>query len=162
MVALFAEYAPALLLSFLHGDADAGHLAACLVHQVYEGVHGLTVGKEVIDYQHAVRGLQVGLGDKHVVHLLVGERIGLRHVLVVGAVCRLALLGKHHGHVIHIAQHGGNGNAARLDGEHFVYCHIAKAPLQLVGYLAHDVNVNLMVQEVVYLQDITLLDITVG
>ena len=90
-----------------------------------------------------------------------GERVCLRDVFVVSAIGRLALLGEHHRHVINVAQHGGNGYAACLDGQHFVDSDTTKTTFQLIGYLAHNVDVNLMIEEVVNLQYVALLDITI-
>ena len=59
-IALLTQQATALLLAFLHGDAYACHLATSLTYQVYEGMDSLTVGQEIVDYQHAVRRVQIG------------------------------------------------------------------------------------------------------
>ena len=48
-IALLTQQATALLLAFLHGDADACHLATSLTYQVYEGMDGLNVGQEIVD-----------------------------------------------------------------------------------------------------------------
>ena len=52
---------------------------------------------------------------------LVGEGIGFRHILVVGAVGRLALFGKYDRHVVEVAEQRGDGNSAGLDGKYLVY-----------------------------------------
>ena len=61
MVTFLAQDAAALLLAFLHSDANACHLAFSLMHQVYKRMCCLTVGKKVIDYQYTVSWLQVRL-----------------------------------------------------------------------------------------------------
>ena len=60
MVAGFAQYASALLLAFLNGYADANDFAACLMDDVDEGLGSLSVGKEVIDNEHLVGGVEIG------------------------------------------------------------------------------------------------------
>ena len=70
------------------------------MNQVDKGVDGLTIGHEVIDHENAVSGVQIGLGDKHLVGLFVGKGVGLRYIFVVSTVGSLTLLGKDHRHVV--------------------------------------------------------------
>lgn len=92
------------------------------------------------------------------IHSLVSERIGLRHVFIVGAVGRLALLGKHHRHIVQVAKQGSNGNATSLDGQHLVHLNAFKSTLKLVGHLTDDINVDLMVEEIVNFQEVSRLN----
>ena len=88
----------------------------------------------------------------------MGKGIGLRHVFVVGAVGRLAFLGEDHRHIVQVAQHGGKGNAAGLDGKHLVDFHPRETPFHFVSHLTHDADVDLMVQEIVNLQYVAWFD----
>ena len=112
----------ALLLTFLYGYADADNLAASLLDDVDEGKACLSVGKEIVNDEHFVVGSEIWARHKHVVVALVGERVCLRHIFVVGAIGCLAFFGEHHRHVVEVAEEHGNGNAARLDGENLSHC----------------------------------------
>ena len=158
MIACLTQYLSAFLLPLLDGDANAYHLASCLLHDVDEGKASLTVGKEVVNNQHLVVGCEIWARDEHVVMALVGEGVSLRHVLVVGAVGSLTFFCKHYGHVVEVAEQCSDGYAARLDGKNFVDRLTAEASFELVCNLAYDVNVNLMVQEVIHFQDVAFLN----
>ena len=158
LIALLTERCPTLLLAFLDGDANAGYLASRLLHQVDEGVGSLTVGQEIVHDQHLVGGVEIGLGDEDVVELLMSEGIGVGDIFVIGTIGRLTLLRKDHGYVVEVAQERGNGNAAGLDGEDLVDFHPAEPALELIGHLAHDVYVYLMVQKTIDLEDVALFD----
>ena len=86
----------------------------------------------------------------------------MRDVLVVGAVGCLALLGEDHRHVIQVTEQSSDGDAACLDGEYSIHFHTLESTLELVGHLAHDVDVDLVVEETVNLEDVALLDDPVG
>ena len=158
LVALLAEHSTTLLLAFLDGNAYAGYLASRLLHQVDEGMGSLAVGQEIVHNQHLVGGVEIGLGDEDIVELLMGEGIGVRDVFVIGTIGRLTLLRKDHRYVVEVAQERSNGNAAGLDGQDLVDFHPAEPALELVGHLAHDVYVYLMVQKTIDLEDIALFD----
>ena len=128
------------------------------MHYVYQGVHGLTVGEKIIHDEHLVCRVEIWFRNEYVVMLLVCEGICLRHILVVSAVCGLALLCEYHRHIIYFAQKGCDGDAASLDGQNLVDFDATEAAFELVGHLAHDVDVNLVVEETVNLEDISLLD----
>lgn len=84
------------------------------------------------------------------------ERIGLGHVFIVGGVGRRPFLGKHHRHAIEMAQECGDGYATGLDGKHFVDPAAFKPPHELFGNLMDKFHVNLVVEKVVYFEDIAL------
>lgn len=118
----------------------------------------LAVGQEIVHDQHLVCGVEIGLGDEDIVELLMGEGIGVGDIFVIGTIGRLTLLRKDHGYVVEVAQERSNGNAAGLDGQDLVDFHPAEPALELVGHLAHDVYVYLMVQKTIDLEDIALFD----
>ena len=41
---------------------------------------------------------------------------------------------------------------------HLVDLHATETTLELVGYLAHDIDINLMIQEIIYFQDVAWFD----
>ena len=55
-----------------------------------------------------------------------------------------------------MAKHRGNGDATGLDRQHLVHLYTFETAFQLVSDLADNADVHLMVQEIVYLQDIAL------
>ena len=84
--------------------------------------------------------------------------VGLGHIFVVGTVGCLAFLRKDNRHIIEMAQHGSDGNAARLDGENLVYLFATEPAFQLVGYLTQNVYIDLVVKEIVDFQNIAFFD----
>ena len=102
--------------------------------------------------------MQIGFGDKHIVHLLVRERIGVRNILVVGAIGSFALFGKHHGDIVEVAQQRGDGDSAGFDGENFVHSHAVKAAFELISHLTHNIDVDLVVEKAVNLEYVTFFD----
>jgi hypothetical protein len=60
-----------------------------------------------------------------------------------------------------MSQHRCNGNTACLDGQDFVHFDTTEPALQFVGYLSYDVNINLVIEKIVDLQDVTLLDVAI-
>ena len=97
-------------------------------------------------------------GDDDVVDLLVGKRLDLGLVVIVIQVDAHGLFGKHHRHVELAGHHGGNANAAGLDGEHLVDGLAIKQALPLPGHLLEQWDVHLVVDETVYLEHIALAD----
>ena len=57
-----------------------------------------------------------------------------------------------------MAKHRGNGDATGLDRQHLVHLYTFETAFQLVSNLTDNADVDLMVQEVVYLQNIALHD----
>ena len=55
-----------------------------------------------------------------------------------------------------MAEHRGDGDATGLDCQHLVHLYAFETAFQLVSNLTDNADVDLMVQEVVYLQDIAL------
>ena len=152
---------PAFLQAFLNGDTNAGDGATCLVDDVDESTGCFAVGEEVIDDEHLVVGREIRTGHEDVVHLLVGEGISLRDVLVVSTIGSFSFLGEDYGYIIEIGEHSGNGDARCFDGEDFVDGFATKTTLELVSNLAHDVDVNLVIEEIIDLEDIARINLAV-
>ena len=146
-VSLFSQNPASLLLSLLYRYAYADNLAPSLVDDIDERLGGLSVGKEVIDYQDLVPIREIWARDEDIVHALVCEGVCLRDILVVSAVSCLALLGEDDGDIVKVAEERGDGYTAGLYGQYL--CHLAatEAAFQLVGYLPDDIDINLVVQE---------------
>ena len=58
-----------------------------------------------------------------------------------------------------MSQHRGNSDTAGFDGQHLIDLHTPETTLELIGYLAYDVDINLVIQKIVNLQEITLPDL---
>ena len=57
-----------------------------------------------------------------------------------------------------MAEHRGDGDTTGLDCQHLVHLYAFETPFQLVSNLTDNADVDLMVQEIVYLQNIALHD----
>ena len=158
MIARLAQDASTLLLSLLYGDAYSGDRSTSLLHNVDKGESRLSIGQKVIHNEHLILSIEVGTRHEDVVHALVSEAVGMGDILVIGAVGRFALLGKHHRHVVEVAQQHSDGYSTGLDSENLSDRLAAETALELVCDLPHNVDVDLMVEEVIHLQDVSGLD----
>ena len=95
-------------------------------------------------------------GDDDIIDLLVGEGLDLGLIVVVIQVDAHGLFGKHHRHIELAGNHGGNADAAGLNGQHLVDGLACKQALPLLCHLAEQGDVHLVVDEAVHLQHIAL------
>ena len=89
---------------------------------------------------------------------LVGEGEGVGGVLVSGDVDALGLLGEEDGDVEAECGDGGHGDAAGLDGEDFGDAAVLEAAFEFLADLSCDVDVDEVVEEVVDLEDVSVLE----
>ena len=89
-----ADYLSTRLEALLDADANAAHGGARLAADIQQALHGLAVGKKVVQNQHLVSRGEELLGKGDIVITAVGIRMYGGSVNIAVDVLALGLLGK--------------------------------------------------------------------
>ena len=121
---------------------------------IQQALHGLAVGKKVVQNQHLVSRGEELLGEGDIVITAVGIRMYGGSVNIAVDVLALGLLGKDHRHIEMPGCHAGDGNAGCLDGKNLVDAVVFENAIELLTDLIQQFNIQLVVQKAVDFENI--------
>ena len=143
----------ARLERLLHSDTGTNNRGPCLLHQIDQPFQRGAVGQKIVNDEHAILRIQIGLCHDDMVDNTVGKGGHLSGVELPAQVSGLALFGKDH-RTVEIL--GGYADPGRFDGEDLVHPFVLEQTIPLLSHLVEQFDVHLVVQKAVHLQDILI------
>lgn len=149
LVASSPQLCAAGLEALFNADTDTANGTAGLFADIKQSLHGLAVGKKIVQNQNFIIGGKKFFGQCDIVIPAVGVGVHLGGENISINVFTFCFFGKYNRHIKMTGRHAGNGNAGSLDGENLVDTIFLKNAVKFGADLVQQFYIKLVIQKAV-------------